>query len=218
MTKRQGEPINLNEVRSHQSSPTHSAHGSSLDNFTGDPTGEEAYQLAFHEAAKMNPPRIPNPLAYPNSPTAQAHIKTRTSHFSQPSTTRVPNSTYVPPPPDIHSKRRAPRRRLDLDDDDNSPSPSHSSSVSPPIPLEHYFTGDSPQSQIRAPPQPSGSQQRQQRLPPLPHPGRPAHGQTPYVGPHQQQYPPPRQDGGYRGPSTMEPHLQAPSGPRNPFR
>lgn len=214
MTKRPSEAINLNAVRSYQSSPTHSAHGSSIDDFTGDPTGEEAYQRAFHEAAKMKPPRVPNPLAYPNSPTAQAHQKHRTSRFSQPSTTRVPNSTYVPPPPDVHSIRRAPRRHLDLDDND-SPSPGHSSSVSPSTHHSQHFAGDSSLSQIRAPPQ---HQQRHQGLPPLPQPGGPTYGQTAYGGAHQQQYPPPRQDGGHRGPSTMEPQVQAPSGPRNPFR
>ncbi len=207
MTKRPGEAMNLDEAHSSTGSPTPSSHGALLD----DPTGEDAYQLAFHEAAKMKPPRVPNPLAYPNSPTAQALIKTRTSRFSQPSTTRVPNSTYVPPPPDVHSKRRAPRRRTNPDDDD-SPSPSHSSSVSPSVRYEPHFTRDSMQSQIRAPPQ-----QRQQGLPPLPQPGRPSYGQAAYAGPHQQQHPP-RQDGGHRGPSTMEPQVQAPSGPRNPFR
>jgi len=42
---------------------------------TDDPQGEYAYQRAFAEAAKKNPPRVPNPASYPNSPSAREFIK-----------------------------------------------------------------------------------------------------------------------------------------------
>lgn len=40
-----------------------------------DPKGEIAYQRAFADAAKLNPPRVPNPAFYPNSPSAKSYIR-----------------------------------------------------------------------------------------------------------------------------------------------
>jgi hypothetical protein len=42
-----------------------------------DPKGEVAYQRAFEEVAGKKPPRVPNPVSYPHSPSAQAYIKRR---------------------------------------------------------------------------------------------------------------------------------------------
>jgi hypothetical protein len=174
-----------------------------------DPRGEEAYQRAFHKSAKMKPPRVPNPLAYPNSPSAQAYLKNRSLQYGQPSTTRIPNSTYFPPPPDDHSLRRAQReheRQRHLDEADSARS-------SPSIRQDSSSNG-ALQSQIRAPPQ---------AFPPLPLPPplplqQQHYGQPSFTSPRDplQQQPPPEHL--HRGPSTMEPQMQAPSGPRNPFR
>lgn len=44
---------------------------------TEDPYGELAYQRAFAKAAEAQSRRVPDPVLYPNSPSAQAYIKFR---------------------------------------------------------------------------------------------------------------------------------------------
>ncbi|KIV97362.1 hypothetical protein PV10_01123 [Exophiala mesophila] len=42
-----------------------------------DPRGEVAYHRAFAEAAKIHPPRLPDPFLFPNSPTARKCLQQR---------------------------------------------------------------------------------------------------------------------------------------------
>lgn len=56
----------------------------SLPSPNEDPKGEEAYQRAFAETAKADPPRLPNPQWYPNSASAQAYIRRRDIDFMAP--------------------------------------------------------------------------------------------------------------------------------------
>lgn len=55
-----------------------------------DPKGEEAYQRAFAEAAKADPPRLPNPVWYPNSESAQEYVRKRNSDFLLPRGSKRP--------------------------------------------------------------------------------------------------------------------------------
>ncbi len=196
-----------------------------------DPLGEEAYQRAFHTAARMKPPRIPNPYSYPNSPTAVAYLKSRPSQFIDTQHDRVVNSCYVPPPSDAHSLRRAERRTrpdsMDIDTGANRSirNDSGSSSDSSPMSIGRpaYEHGDNHQPTIRAPPhlsQPPGGGHRVPNLPPLAqhsnfhsfhHQG--GHPQSQQYPSHHNQQP---ADGQHHSPTTMEPQMQAP-GPRNPF-
>lgn len=48
-----------------------------------DPTGEEAYQRAFYDAEKANPPRVPNPAQFPNSDSAKAYMARHTAGLAQ---------------------------------------------------------------------------------------------------------------------------------------
>lgn len=58
-----------------------------------DPKGEIAYQRAFADAAKQNPPRVPNPDFYPNSPSARNYIMRRAEAlFSVRKTSSLPNT------------------------------------------------------------------------------------------------------------------------------
>lgn len=165
-----------------------------------DPDGEEAYQRAAIEAAKMKPPRVPNPLAYPNSPTAQAYIRARTQEVPERRPTRVPNPLYVPAPLDIHARERLRLQQLREAEQpavaSTSASGSVPSSTHRELPsLSHYWE------------QPNG-----QPPPPYPHEQQHLHQQQ------QQQHQQPTPDYHFGAPNTMEPQLQAPAGPRNPFR
>lgn len=42
-----------------------------------DPKGEAAYQRAFYEAEQLEPPRLPNPSSFPNSPSAREYLQQR---------------------------------------------------------------------------------------------------------------------------------------------
>ena len=233
MTKRPPSPPNLSSPQTH--SPYSTSHhqppttSTSPTNPPLDPAGEEAYLAAFASAAKMKPPRIPNPLAYPNSPSAVENITSRTAKFTQHAPpVRVPNSTYVAPPPDVHSLRRAARRRMEAEGNGQGHG-SGSGSGSPSVQADLTW-GDMERERrererererregIRAPPhhqqyayqhpeQPPRQQQHSSRHE---HPSSYHHQQ-----PQQQQ-----QQGGsrHRGPYTLEPQIQAPTGPRNPFR
>lgn len=72
----------------------------------GDPYGELAYQRAFAEAAKKEPPRLPNPSHYPNSASAQSFLQKRNNAFYN---TRpvadTPNPKYESPIPDYWRAR-----------------------------------------------------------------------------------------------------------------
>lgn len=74
-----------------------------------DPYGELAYQRAFAEAAKKDPPRLPNPSHYPNSPSAQTFLQQRTKEFfnSRPASD-APNPKYESPIPDYWRAREEP--------------------------------------------------------------------------------------------------------------
>lgn len=69
-----------------------------------DPRGEVAYHRAFAEAAKIDPPRLPDPFLFPNSPTARKCLQqrdaklfpSRRQELMQPTT---PTSTVQPPYP-----------------------------------------------------------------------------------------------------------------------
>src|SRR5271156_3144903 len=64
--------------------------------YRDDPKGEEAYQKAFEAAARQNPPRVPNPHYYPNSPSACEYIRKRDQQLfnSAPSTSQPANSSH----------------------------------------------------------------------------------------------------------------------------
>jgi len=95
-----------------------------------DEYGEAAYQRAFAEAAKHNPPRVPNPHHYPNSWSAQEYIRKRDQALDSTVTTRRfrPNPCYVPPVIDIHRAAREGK------DPAQGPSQSISNPALPPIP------------------------------------------------------------------------------------
>ncbi|KEF56309.1 uncharacterized protein A1O9_07890 [Exophiala aquamarina CBS 119918] len=77
-----------------------------------DPKGEIAYQRAFADAAKQNPPRVPNPSFYPNSPSAKSYIqKNAESVFS------VRKKSSLPSTPASSSSPQSQQERL--------PSPRH---------------------------------------------------------------------------------------------
>jgi hypothetical protein len=80
-----------------------------------DPAGEAAYQKAFADAAKMNPPRVPNPTLYTNSPTAQDFIRRKDQELelipsrapnSQGKRETYPNVSYDPAQRDMHRVAR----------------------------------------------------------------------------------------------------------------
>lgn len=196
-----------------------------------DPGGEAAYHRAALDGAKMKPPRVPNPLNYPNSPTAQAHIKSHTAHFSNSSKpVRVPNPFYVCPPEDVHSRLRAMRDGTgkhptdDSDDKERKASlPAFPPELSGPDPA-HYSQDHA--SRIRAPPQHarvsdvgSGSGSgagagSPYTLPQLHQPGEHPHYGRQGTSQHTPSFPPSHDS---RGPDTVEPHFDGPSGPGNPF-
>lgn len=49
-----------------------------------DPQGEAAYQRAFHSAAELSPPMLPNPSHYPNSPSAREYMRKKSMDFLAP--------------------------------------------------------------------------------------------------------------------------------------
>ncbi|KAJ9651740.1 hypothetical protein H2198_009012 [Neophaeococcomyces mojaviensis] len=55
-----------------------------------DPKGEGAYQRAFHEEARSDPPRLPNASHYPNSPSAREYIRKKSSNFLAPRVEKRP--------------------------------------------------------------------------------------------------------------------------------
>lgn len=76
-----------------------------------DPKGEVAYQRAFAEAARSDPPRLPNPQKYPNSESAMAFLRQRDFEFT---TARGSKRFGDDPPNDDQNSRK-------LRDPDRSP-------------------------------------------------------------------------------------------------
>lgn len=80
-----------------------------------DPAGEAAYQKAFADFAKMNPPRVPNAEFYTNSTSAQDYIRRQNQHLQlYPSNKPTshgrretkPNVGYDPAQRDMHRVAR----------------------------------------------------------------------------------------------------------------
>jgi hypothetical protein len=77
-----------------------------------DPKGEEAYQRCFAEAAKMNPPRVPNAAFFENSPSAIEYLRRRDQELFPPSEAvpesdqRQRNPNFVPISRDLHRTSR----------------------------------------------------------------------------------------------------------------
>lgn len=77
-----------------------------------DPKGEEAYQRCFAEAAKMNPPRVPNAAFFENSPSAIEYLRKRdqelfpTSEAVSETDQRQRNPNFVPISRDLHRASR----------------------------------------------------------------------------------------------------------------
>jgi len=77
-----------------------------------DPKGEEAYQRCFAEAAKLNPPRVPNAAFFENSPSAIEYLRKRdqelfpTSETTSESDQRQRNPNFVPISKDLHRASR----------------------------------------------------------------------------------------------------------------
>lgn len=90
-----------------------------------DPKGEVAYQRAFAEAAKSDPPRLPNPQKYPNSESAMSYMRQRDIEFT---TVRVPKRVgdeYVNGQQSLRKMRdpdRSPLLAATKQDTDTSPS------------------------------------------------------------------------------------------------
>lgn len=57
-----------------------------------DPLGEEAYQRAFAVASRSNPPRLPNPSYYPNSPSARDYLARKSGTVPASSSTSTSTS------------------------------------------------------------------------------------------------------------------------------
>ena len=95
-----------------------------------DPTGEAAYQKAFADAAKMNPPRVPNADFYTNSPSAQEFIRRRDQKLFPPRSNATretkPNVSYEPAQPDIHRVARNALNGLAPSSQHTQPSPTSS--------------------------------------------------------------------------------------------
>lgn len=107
-----------------------------------DPKGEAAYQRAFAKAARQNPPRVPNPEYYPNSPSAQEYIRRRNRNFfSNKGSQAIPNPAFYPPIPDIHRVKSADDRKLPIDVDNRQSGPNHSSS-------SHHLSNSRPTHEI----------------------------------------------------------------------
>lgn len=61
-----------------------------------DPCGEAAYQRAFYDAEKANPPRVPNPSQFLNSPSARAYMARRNKDYSTPRDTNQQSTSNNP--------------------------------------------------------------------------------------------------------------------------
>lgn len=70
-----------------------------------DPRGEQAYQRAFAEAAKADPPRLPNPQWYPNSPSAQDYMRKRNVDFLLPRGSKRPGNELMDAQQDVRKQR-----------------------------------------------------------------------------------------------------------------
>jgi hypothetical protein len=71
-----------------------------------DPQGEIAYQRAFADAAKLKPPRVPNPDFYPNSPSAKNYIQRRAEDmFSVRKKTSLPSTPVSSSSPQSQPER-----------------------------------------------------------------------------------------------------------------
>lgn len=73
-----------------------------------DPLGEEAYQRAFIQAAKSNPPRLPNPSHYPNSMSACEYLRKKEHDFNAPRPEKRQGTD--PPERQMHRQYRDPDR------------------------------------------------------------------------------------------------------------
>ncbi|KAH0837501.1 hypothetical protein AYO21_04992 [Fonsecaea monophora] len=158
-----------------------------------DPYGEIAYQRAFAEAAESNSFRVPEPILYHNSPSAREYIRRRDEPFFSVKSTKPSNKTTSQPatPTSVNTSASSPAKL---------PSPKYGSD--PGFPLGR---ADVKQNIEPGPPRPTGSPSSkdfQQQSPP---PVRPGVGQTP-------------SHLGNSLPWTLEPKIDAPSGPSKMLR
>lgn len=103
----------------------------------GDPRGEAAYQKAFADAAKLNPPRVPNASFYTNSPSAKDFVAKRDRQLlgqngPVPASTKTKkNPAFAAPIPDMHRLAR-----------DASQGRAHSQSHSPGSATSHQVNDE----------------------------------------------------------------------------
>lgn len=89
-----------------------------------DPKGEGAYQRAFAEAAKADPPRLPNPQWYPNSTSAMEYMRKRNIDFMLPRGSKRPGDEQLSSQQNIRKVRdpdRSPSLSTRKESQDNSP-------------------------------------------------------------------------------------------------
>jgi hypothetical protein len=158
-----------------------------------DPKGEEAYQRCFAEAAKLNPPRVPNAAFFENSPSAIEYLRKRdqelfpTSEAAPESDQRQRNPNFVPISRDLHRASRP--------------------SLSPPESTSHPPSSTNPAS--RAPVSMSGGAATNQ--------GGQARVSMPRTTDTSHRFADPRQYQGQVPPMTMEPSF-GPTGPGRMLR
>lgn len=158
-----------------------------------DPKGEEAYQRCFAEAAKLNPPRVPNAAFFENSPSAIEYLRKRdqelfpTSEAASESDQRQRNPNFVPISKDLHRASRP--------------------SLSPPESASHPQSSTNPAS--KAPVSMSGGAATNQ--------GGQARASIPRTPDTSHRVADPRQYQGQVPPITMEPSF-GPTGPGRMLR
>lgn len=97
-----------------------------------DPKGEGAYQRAFAEAAKADPPRLPNPQWYPNSASAQEYMRKRNNDFMLPRGSKRPGDEQPGIQQNVRKARdpdRSPLQSTMKQSYDTSPTTSFSSNT-----------------------------------------------------------------------------------------
>ena len=167
--------------------------------YKDDPKGEEAYQRAFEAAARQNPPRVPNPHFYPNSPSACEYIRKRDQQLFNSASS---NSFHSPASSPSSAAVQASRH--------------HSGYGPPPVPAAAHHQAQNAHeahSQIPHLPDPYRHHQQQQQ----PHNTAPQQSWYPTQGPPQS-FIDPRGQSGPASSQFPQPNPWAPGGPPNPLR